>query len=195
LSVLSALTPVGLAFASLGAMRVTGPIYSYMFWWCRVLPLPGLVGAGAGLVQLIKIRFRLDLGNSYALARLGAAVALVAVAVPIIHASATGATASSPDSPTARRMARIVESVVANQKTVFTLDVVEPNFWDGPLVLTLVKDGYKFRLDPPMDLYAGDATGPLGGPVFDVGSGGSATQPTTGSTIATSNELTITETR
>jgi hypothetical protein len=81
---------------------------------------------------------------------------------------ARGPVVSDPDSPDSRTVAARIEQLVGNRQTVFTVDVVQQDFADGALVLKLAKDGYRFHMTPPMDLYSGDTVSPLVGPIVEL---------------------------
>jgi hypothetical protein len=158
---LSLLTPLGLAVATVSALRAIGPYYGYLFFWCQPLGLPALIALGAIVVE----RFRSRSGR---LARLAAAAGLLAVAGLAVSAVTSARTSSIPDSPTSRAVAARIEQVVGSRQTVFTVDVVQQDFADGALVLKLAKDGYRFHMAPAMDLYHGDTSRPAVGPVMEL---------------------------
>ncbi len=170
----SMMTPIGLAVATLAATRVVGPYEDYLFFWCETLALPAIVATVAYALAFVQGRLRYRDRVDGAITLLG----LVVVTSVTVGVIAQSDVISYQDSPDARAAAAVIESNVANKDQVFTVDVVQQEFSDGPLVLTLVKDGYQFRLDPPMDLYSGNTTRPADGPTFEVEASGPATPGT-----------------
>ena len=152
---LSLLTPIGLAVATLSALRAIGPYYGYLFFWCQTLILPVLIAAA----WLVGERVRHAIPG----------LAVLAAATAISVAAVTSAlTYSFIDSPTSRAVAARIEQIVGSRQTVFTVDVVQQDFADGALVLKLAKDGYRFHMAPEMDLYTGDTSRPATGPVIEL---------------------------
>jgi hypothetical protein len=167
----SMMTPIGLAVATVAATRVVGPYEDYLFFWCETLALPAVVATVAYALDFAQSRLRYRDFVDGAITLLG----LVVVTSVTVGVIAQADVISYQDSPDARAAAAVIESNVASKDQVFTLDVVEQEFSDGPLVLTLVKDGYQFRLDPAMDLYSGNTTRPADGPTFEVEASGPPT--------------------
>ncbi len=167
----SMMTPIGLAVATLAATRVVGPYEDYLFFWCETLALPAIVATVAYALAFVQSRLRYPDLVDGAITVLG----LVVVTSVTVGVIAQADVVSYADSPDARAAAAVIEANVASKDQVFTLDVVQQEFADGPLVLTLVKDGYQFRLDPPMDLYSGNTTRAADGPTFEVEASGPPT--------------------
>lgn len=172
LATLAAATPIGLLVMVVAATRITGPIYSYMFWWCRMLPIPMLIALGAAAGRLIFTAS--GTRPSFSRLSLGAgAVVLVAAALPAVRTAITSPAGSYPDSPGARVVAHQIEAAVGRRDRVFKVQIADQGFSDGPLILTLAKDGYRFHLTPEMDLYDGDTHQPTQGLTFTISNGSS----------------------
>lgn len=174
LAALAAATPIGLFITVAAATRVTGPIYSYMFWWSRMLPIPTLIAFGAAAGRLIltalpaRPRFgRLSVGAG--------TIVMTAAAGPALGTAITSPAVSYPDSPGARLVAHQIEAAVGSRDQVFTVQIAVQGVSDGPLILTLAKNGYRFHLTPEMDLYEGDTHLPTEGPTFMISHGNSPT--------------------
>lgn len=173
LAALAAATPVGLLVAVAAGTRVTGPIYSYMFWWCRMLPVPMLVALGVALGRSVMPAFTGRAKLSLLAFGFGTAV-MAAAAVPALRTTFTSPASSFPDSPGARLVAHRIEAAVGTRGRVFTVQIADQGFSDGPLILTLAKDGYQFHLIPEMDLYSGDTNHLAPGPAFTISHGNAA---------------------
>jgi hypothetical protein len=164
---LSLLTPLGMAVATLSALRAIGPYYGYLFFWCQTLALPALIALGALVFDYIR-RPATHRRRSGRLAPLAGAAGLLVVTGLAVSAVTSPPTNSVPDSPTSRAVAARIEQIVGSRQTVFTVDVVQQDFADGALVLELAKDGYRFRMSPEMDLYDGDTSQAAVGPVVEL---------------------------
>jgi hypothetical protein len=168
-------TTIGLAVAVLAATRVVGPQDTYLFYWTETLPFPAVV-AGAWLV-LDRTRSAAERRSTRDTAAArpphGLVVSVVsAVAVVVLvgcvlrsvaHASAT----SIGDGPRARIITARIERELGDKRRPFTLHDEVPKLSDpGALAVQLDKDGYHFHLDPTVNLYRGNITGPVAGPTF-----------------------------
>jgi len=169
---LGILSAAALPVSVLAGTRVIGPLYPYLFEPTRGLGIPAAIGA-AGLVWTALAR-RVHDRRSPVSARgrdvaavLGVA-AMVVVAVLVTRTVIRPQTVSYIDSPDSRAVAARIEALVDHDRTrVFQLRIPEQQFADGAVLLTLTKDGYRYRLAPAMDLYRGTSTGD-GGPVFEL---------------------------
>jgi hypothetical protein len=145
-----------------------------MFWWSRMLPIPMLIALGVAIGRSV---FSACTGRP-SISRLvvGLGIAGMAAALGLALRTTVASPANSfPDSPGARLVAHRIEAVVGSRRRPFTVQVADQGFSDGPLILTLAKDGFHFHLTPEMDLYDGDTPEPAQGLTFTISHGNSPT--------------------
>jgi len=153
------------------ASRVIGELYRYLVLWADALGLPAVIAA-AGLVWSVagaRLRRRLPQGSRWgAAAAVAGAAASVALAAFITRPVVDAPTESYVDSPDARAVAAHIEELVGHDRSrPFQVRVVAAQFADGPVLLELAKDGYRFRLTREIDLYRGTSPSRRG-PVFEL---------------------------
>jgi hypothetical protein len=172
------LSAVGLVVAGIATSRIIGPFEPYLFYWTEALALPAIIAAvslitAAGWKVLSRPRIqrlhaRLRDPSGPAGSGIGVA-ALLAAGIFILPVVVGASAVSYGDSPQARRAAQVIETAVGkSRRQVFTVEVVQPAFADGPLLLELAKAGYRFHVAPPVDLYTGTTSAPPSGPTFVV---------------------------
>ncbi len=163
LAALGLATPIGMAVAVVGAMRVPGPLLTYLFFWAQTLPLAALVSATAvGLMWLSERGDRAD-----RIVRVLSIAAVVVVAIVASVAIDRGGTTSAGDSPAARTVEAAIARTTDKQHT-FLMHVQDLSYFRGAIVSLLDKDGYKFHLDHMSNLYSGTSNAPIDGPTFDL---------------------------
>ncbi|MDQ6838850.1 MAG: hypothetical protein M3137_11095 [Actinomycetota bacterium] len=156
-------TSVGLLAALVAASRVIGPLYYYLFLWSRMLAVPMLLGV------MVLVAPRVAATRWAVAPRVALVVAGALSAVVVSRVIVAGKVISYGDSPDARAVAAAIEHAVGPRSSApFRLTVVTEQFADGPVLLTLVKDGYHFAMTSPMDLYAGNVVHADNGPVFSL---------------------------
>jgi hypothetical protein len=154
-------TTVGLAAAVVTGTRVVGTLDPYLFYWTEALPIPAIVaGAAVVLDRLPDFRHNREISA----ATIALTVGLVGVSFRTI-ASASDATFGDPI--TERAVAQAVEQDAGAQR--FTIHVQTRHIDRGALFLQLDKDGYRFHVDPMVDLYRGNITHAVSGPNFVIG--------------------------
>jgi hypothetical protein len=153
------------------ASRVIGQLYRYLVLWADTLGLPAVIGA-AGLAWIVvgaRLRRRLAAGSRWgAAAAVAGAAATIALAALVTWPVVDAPTESYVDSPDARAVAAHIERLVGHDRArPFQVRVVAAQFADGPVLLELAKDGYRFRLTREIDLYRGTSASHRG-PVFEL---------------------------
>ncbi|HEV7526800.1 MAG TPA: glycosyltransferase family 39 protein [Acidimicrobiia bacterium] len=155
-------TTIGLVVAVLAATRVIGPQDGFLFYWTELVPVPAIV-AGAWIAMDRFTDRRVVRSFDVAVA-----VGLVVLAAFSIRTMAQGKPTTTGDAPGARAVAQSLERAAGTTKERFILHVGTPRIDQGALSVQLDKDGYQFRLEPPVNLYGGNVTGDVHGPTFEV---------------------------
>jgi hypothetical protein len=151
-------TPAGTILALLAAARVPGSLYPYLFYWAEMLPLPAVFASVWLVADVVRTRAE----RAVEIAALVLLVAAVAASVVVV---ARGAPTSFGDDPNARVIARRIEQEVGSKDAVFRISSGTVD--GGAVFLTLVKDGYHFRVDPEViQMYTGNTQKPVDGPAF-----------------------------
>ncbi len=175
---LGALSAAAIVVTVIATTRVIGPLYPYLLSYSTTLALPALIGAAA--LCWFAARGRLPRALPGAVRYVPAANAVAIVAMVVAGALVTrtvvqAPTASFDDSPDARAVAARIEKYAGHDRSrVFGIVFHQHDFWEGPLVLALAKDGYRFRVTPSVDLYGGDTSRPVTGPTFELQSASAA---------------------
>jgi hypothetical protein len=154
-------TTVSLAAAVIAGTRVIGPLYPYLFDWAEVLPIPAIVAGAAVLRDHIPEPRHKPVISAVTIAL---TIALIGMSFRTIMESRHS---TFVDRTNERAVAQVVERVAG--KTPFTIRIVKATNIDrGALFLQLAKDGYRFHVDPTVDLYRGSITHAIRGPKFAI---------------------------
>jgi hypothetical protein len=180
---LGILSAGSLLVAVASSTRIVGPFYRYLFFYVQTLGIPAMIGAAAviwfAFGRLVRGAARKQVGRNPARWNLAAHVCGVAamglVSVLVTQTVVRSPTASFVDSPDARAVAARIEALVGRDRSrVMRIVLAEHGFSDGPVLLTLAKDGYRYRVTPELDLYGGNTSRPVTGPTFALQSAASA---------------------
>ena len=163
---LSLFTPVSLLVAVASSTRVVGPLYPYLVLWTLPLLLPALIGGIAlTVVTIYDLPWRRPRSPWRALASVAAALGLCWAATVACRAVERGPLTTSADSPFARTMGPVIAHELSSKNEVFQIDVPVHVVDDDAVILELAKEGLRFHVDTPVDLYTGTTAAP-GGPLF-----------------------------
>jgi hypothetical protein len=170
---LGAASGVGLVVAVVATTRVIGGFEPYLFAWTPALLVPGIAAVVLATAA----------GPARMMPRLSSAagvVALAAMSLLMLHSTVHAATTSYGHSPDAVAAARQIEQVVGdNPRQVFRIRIVDGQFQTASMLLQLVLDGYRYKIDPPYGLYEGnsDREPATGAPTIIVGTQASVPPP------------------
>lgn len=175
---LGILSAGSLLVAVAATTRIVGPFYRYLLFYVQTLGLPAMIG-GAAMIWFAFRRLIRGVPRNAArwtvVAHVCGAAAMALVSVLVTQTVVHSPTASFVDSPDARAIAARIETLVGHDRSrVFQIVLAEHGFWDGPVLLTLAKDGYHYRVTPELDLYGGNTSRPVTGPTFTLQSVASA---------------------
>lgn len=168
-------TTIGLAVAVFAASRVVGPQDTYLFYWTETLPFPAIVAGGWLVLDWTRSAADHRSTQDTAAARppyglvvsVVSAVAVVVLLGCVLRSVARASATSIGDGPRARIITARIERELGDKRRPFTLHDEVPKLSDpGALAVQLDKDGYHFHLDPTVNLYRGNITGPVAGPTF-----------------------------
>jgi hypothetical protein len=156
---LAVMTPMALFVAVWSGTRVIGDQLDYLFWGDQLLAVPAVVALAVGAVLVV------EWVKPVAAVRVAAAVAGVGAAAAVSSLVLHQSTESFPNSPDAWAAASVIKAKAAGQ--VADVDVPLGHFHSGALVLLLDKEGVRFRMHRPWNLYPGNSAA-AGGPGFIV---------------------------
>jgi hypothetical protein len=145
-------TTVGLAAAVIAALRVIGPQDGFLFYWTEVLPIPAIV---AGVWIVIE---RAHTDRTRNAVDVGTAIVLVLFLLFSVREVALARPTTLGDAAQARTIAKRIEQDVGSKNRPFAFSLDTTRVDAGSIAVQLDKDGYRFRMDPPVNLYGGNVS-------------------------------------